>query len=108
MNALFVKIVHLIEIIIITGAEEMPIMLLWKQISKDDLMVSGVVRVFWELGDTYTSGSLFTDRSLNQAKYHAQLSNEISNFLDEMSLTVFFEQNQSCFIRTAPHHIKYA
>jgi hypothetical protein len=74
MNALFVKIVHLIETIIITGAEEMPIMLLWKKISKDDLVVSGVV--FWKIPTL--GGLFFTDRSLNQAKYHAQLSNEIT------------------------------
>jgi hypothetical protein len=39
------------------------------------------------LGDRLV-GPLFIDGCLNQAKYHALLSNEISNFLDEMPLAV--------------------
>jgi hypothetical protein len=39
------------------------------------------------LGDRLV-GPFFIDGCLNQAKYHALLSNEISNFLDEMPLAV--------------------
>jgi hypothetical protein len=57
-------------------------MLLWKKISKDDLMLTCGV-AFLEI--EWTSGSL-----LDQTKYHIMylLSNEISNFLDEIPSAV--------------------
>jgi hypothetical protein len=61
-------------------------MLLWKKISKDDLVLTCGV-AFLEIEWTIV-GSFFIDSSLNQTKYHNLLSNEISNFLDEIPLAV--------------------
>jgi hypothetical protein len=61
-------------------------MLLWKKISKDDLMLTCGV-AFLEIA--WTSGFLFllTVLSINKISYYL-LSNEISNFLDEIPLAV--------------------
>jgi hypothetical protein len=61
-------------------------MLLWKKISKDDLMLTCGV-AFLEIA--WTSGFLFllTALSINKISYYL-LSNEISNFLDDIPLAV--------------------
>jgi hypothetical protein len=57
--------------------------MLWKKISKDDLMLKYGV-TFLEID--WTSRSFFINGSLNQAKYHGLLSRDTSNFLGEMPL----------------------
>jgi hypothetical protein len=62
-------------------------MLLWKKISKDDLVLTCGV-AFLEI--KWTSGSLFyrEQSQSNKISYYYLLSNEISNFLDEIPLAV--------------------
>jgi hypothetical protein len=72
------------------------IMLLWNKISKGDLVLTCGV-AFLEM--EWTSGS-----QSNKISYYL-LSNEISNFLDEIPLTVV---NRVVFHQDGAYHIRHA